>query len=471
MNKPAISATDIGKSFGQYEKIPVLKALSFSLQQGEKVGLVGPNGTGKSTLLKILAGVIEADTGKVACGKGLSVGYLEQEPYTETTLSGGERARKALDRILADEHDILLLDEPTNNLDIEILDQLEASIRASSKTYLIVSHDRYFLDKTASRIFELDPHMKSLSIYNGGFSDYLEERSRRIELQWKDYAEKMSKEKKLDASYSMKLSHIRAIEKVRMGIRKLHPKLHDKPDDAMLRDKEAKAGRRAKVMKNRLERFRKESEKIEKPIELPPLRIEFEHPERSGDKVFDVTGLVKRFPGRTIGPIDLSVRYGERISIAGKNGAGKTTLIKMLLGMLASDEGEIVRGTSVKVGYMPQSHDLTDNNTVKDEFLRLADMEETEGRKILARFRLSSDDMDKQVEDLSSGERSRLILALLVAQRANCLVLDEPSNHLDLEALESLEDALSRFTGTVIVVSHDRYFLERVALTRTVVIR
>lgn len=468
MNKPAISATDIGKSFGQYEKIPVLKAVNFSLQQGEKVGLVGPNGTGKSTLLKILAGVLESDSGKVAQGKGLSVGYLEQEPLSDTTLSGGERAQKALNRILADEHDILLLDEPTNNLDIDALDRLETFIRASDKTYLVVSHDRYFLDKTVSRIFELDPHTKSLSIYDGGFSDYLEERGRRIELQWKDYSEKVSKEKKLDASYSMKLSHIRSIEKVRMGIRNLHPKLHDKPDDAQLRDKEAKAGRRAKVMKGRLERFRKDSEEIEKPIELPPLRIEFEHPDRSGDKVFDATGLIKRFPGKAIGPLNLSVRYGERISIAGKNGAGKTTLIKMLLGTIVPDEGAITRGASVKVGYLPQGHDLTDDTMVKDEFLRLADMEETEGRKILARFRLSADDMDKKIGELSSGERSRLILALLVAQKANCLILDEPSNHLDLEALESLEDALSRFTGTVIVVSHDRYFLERVVVMRTV---
>lgn len=470
-NKPAISVTVVTKSYGSYGSFPVLKDISFSIQQGEKVGLVGPNGAGKTTLLKILAGLVEPESGRVTVGKGVSVGFLPQEPEKGAELSGGERSRRALRRIREDDHDLLLLDEPTNNLDIQALEELEAYVKASPKAFVIVSHDRHFLDQTVTKILEIDGHTRELSVFEGGFSDYMEERRKRVERQWADYADKVGEEKRLKKAFEQKVDHIRSIERVRLGIRKLHPKMHDKPDDAMLRDKEAQAGRRARVMKNRLERFRKDSAEIEKPKEFLPLEIDFESDARSGDKVFELTGVTKKMPRKTLGPLDFVIRQGERVLVSGPNGAGKTTLLRMLLGELAPDAGEIVRGASVRVGYLPQADALSSasEKTVRDVFLEsVPGLEESDGRKVLNRFKLAADDVKKRVADLSSGERSRLVFAVLAAQKANCLVLDEPSNHLDLEVLESLEDALKRFTGTIVVASHDRYFIDCVGFDRVI---
>lgn len=480
----------------------MLKDVSFSIQKGEKVGLVGPNGAGKTTLLKMVTGSIEHDAGTIVVPKHYSVGYIPQEfgehkdalvkdfvesqeygPFLKQVgideamlyrkigeLSGGERTKVGLLRILVAKQDLLLLDEPTNNLDLESLAFLEDFVKKSDKTFLIISHDRRFLDETVSRIFEIDEWTRGLKIYEGGFTDYMAEREHRIENEWAQYADKIEEEKRLEKTYDSRVQNIRDLEQVRLNNRYINPKEKEKPDDAAIRDKEAKAGRRARVMKERIEKYKEDMEHVERPKEPLPLKVRFDVPERSGDKVFDAIGVSKRMPTKTLGPIDFSIRYGDRVLIKGSNGTGKTTFIKMLLGEVKPDTGTIETGTTVRLGYLPQQQDLVSENTVRDEFLRhVTDIEEGIGRRLLNRFRLTAHDMGKKIRELSSGERSRLILAILMARKVNCLVLDEPSNHLDLEVLESLENALADFEGTLVVVSHDRFFVEKIKCNKELV--
>jgi len=499
-NKPALSVTNLSKN---YEQFTVLKDVSFSVQKGEKIGLVGPNGSGKTTLFKIITGLIEKDAGTITKAKTCSVGYIPQEfsgHIHETVrdfigsqeygallkqvginesilnrkigeLSGGERTKIGLLRILVAKQDLLLLDEPTNNLDIEALTFLGDYVKKSDKTFIIISHDRRFLDETVSKIFEIDEWSRGLKIYEGGFSDYAFQREKNIENAWSDYADKVEEEKRLLKSYDNKVQNIRDLEQVRLNNRYINPKEKEKPDDAVIRDKEAKAGRRARVMKDRIEKYKEDTVHIEKPKQPLPLRVEFDVPERSGDKVFDAVGVSKRMPMKRLGPIDFSIRYGDRVLIKGPNGTGKTTFIKILLGEVKPDTGTIEIGITVRLGYLPQQQDLVSGNTVRDEFLRhVADVEEGIGRRILNRFRLTTHDMGKKIHELSSGERSRLILAILMARKVNCLVLDEPSNHLDLEVLEALENALADFKGTLVVVSHDRFFVEKIKCNKELVL-
>jgi ATPase subunit of ABC transporter with duplicated ATPase domains len=497
-NKPILSVTDISKNYDQFV---VLKHIYFSIQKGEKIGLVGPNGSGKTTLFKIITGLIEKDVGIVTLSKSCSVGYIPQEfgEYKDATvrdfigsqeygaflkqvgldeaifsrkiseLSGGERTKVGLLRILVAKQDLLLLDEPTNNLDLEALTFLEEYVKKSEKTFIIISHDRRFLDETVHKIFEIDEWSRGLKIYEGGFSSYVIEREKNIENAWADYADKAEEEGRLLKSYNDKVQNIRDLEQVRLNNRYINPKEKEKPDDAAIRDKEAKAGRRARVMKDRIEKYKDDMSHVEKPKQPLPLRVEFDVPERSGDKVFDIIGATKQMPTKILGPLNYSIRYGDRVLVRGLNGSGKTTFIKMLIGELEPDTGIVEMGFTVRLGYLPQQQDFVSENTVREEFLRnVIDMEEGIGRRLLNRFRLSANDVDKKISELSSGERSRLILAILMARKVNCLVLDEPSNHLDLEVLESLEHALSQFKGTLVVVSHDRFFIEKIACSKEI---
>jgi len=464
LRKPIVSITNANKSFGTFV---VFKGADFAIHEGDKIGLVGPNGAGKTTLLRIIAGTENLDSGTMSRAKNISVGYVPQEHAVEA-LSGGEKTRKALDRIFTEDKDLLLFDEPTNNLDIPSLEALEKKVRESDKTFVIVSHDRRFLDNTVSKIIEIDGYDRLIRVYGGSFTEYMTAREMRIEKAWKDYGEKISEEKRIGTMVKQKISHIREIEKKRFGNRYLNPKEKEKPDDAVLRDKEARAGRRAKVMKNRLERFVEDTEHIEKPVQPLPLKMDFTETLRGSDKVFSLRGVKKQMGKKMIGPVDTDIRYGDRIHVTGTNGSGKTSLIRILIGDLTLDSGEIERGAQISIGYLPQETVFSSRETLRDAFLRLSKIEESEGRKILNRFRLTADDVGKRMTDLSSGERSRFILATLIAARPNCIILDEPSNHLDFEALESLENALGTFTGTLIVVSHDRYFIEKIGLTKEV---
>ncbi|MFA6269879.1 MAG: ABC-F family ATP-binding cassette domain-containing protein [Candidatus Paceibacterota bacterium] len=493
-NKPIISVTNLSKSFDNFV---VFKHANFSIQQGEKIGLIGSNGSGKSTLLKILNGLVKQDEGHLTVSKEMAIGYIPQEFDADkdqlvkdilktklnqseiisileklkigesmldrpiVKLSGGEKTKVALARIFLSKHNFLLLDEPTNNLDIEGLELLEKFVKESDKTFLIVSHDREFLDRTVNRIFEIDEVDRKLRIYDGNFSSYLQTRHARIEQEWAEYNDNVEKKIHLEKTVEDKLRRA------------------DKISRAELRDKDKMQGktkiewgqkifqRGAKLLKNRLENM----ENTEKPKIFLPLNINFEIEERSGDKVLELISITKNMPDQTLGPIDLVIQYGDKILITGENGSGKTTLLKMIMRQTSPDKGEIKYGTNLKIGYLPQQEDFVSEAKVKDEFIRLVKIEEGTARKILNRFKLSTEDVNKKIRELSSGERSRLIIAIIMAQKVNCLILDEPSNHLDLQVLESLEYAVKNFKGTLILVSHDRYFIKQIAPLKSFVIK
>ncbi len=492
-NRPIISATNLSKS---YENFTVFQHADFSIKQGEKIGLVGSNGSGKSTLLKILNGSIKPDEGNLLVSKGVDIGYIPQEFDTDKDclvkdflkvgqdqpefdplfkdlkignsildrsigkLSGGEKTKVALARVFLSKNDFLLLDEPTNNLDIRGLELLEKFVKESKKTFLIVSHDREFLDRTINRIFEIDEIDRKLRIYDGNFSLYLQARNTRIEKEWAEYGDNVEERNRLKKTVEEKLR--RADEISRSEIR-------DK--DKMLRDFKVERGqgafqRGAMLLKEKLE----STENVKKPKEFLPLNIKFEIEKRSGDKVIELISVTKKMPSQVLGPINLLVQYGDKILITGENGSGKTTLIKMMMKDILQDGGEIKHGTNLKIGYLPQQEDFVSDAKVKDEFVRLVKIEEGLARRILNRFKLSAEDVNKKIKDLSSGERSRLIIATIMAQKVNCLILDEPSNHLDLQALESLEYAVKNFEGTLILVSHDRYFIKQVMPLKSFVI-
>ncbi|MFZ2038691.1 MAG: ABC-F family ATP-binding cassette domain-containing protein [Minisyncoccia bacterium] len=496
-NNLICSVSDLNKNFVNFV---ALKNVNLTILEGEKIGLVGANGSGKTTLLKILAKLMPADSGVINIPKSLKVAYIPQEFHVHhdstvkdfiyslgtvaegelftllgrlelnpnllerqmSNLSGGEKTKIGLLRILLSDFDFYLLDEPTNNLDLKALAILEKFVKDSAKTFLIISHDREFLDQTVGKIAEINEHNHSLKVFAGNFTAYREQREADIEREWSKYNDKMQQAGKMEIDMDNKFSWMKKIEKVRFGIRDLPKNEKEKGCAAYLRDKEAKAGRRLRVAKDRLEKFEEDTEDIEKPKELLPLHVNFEIDKRSGDKVFEVKDVTKKFKNHSLGPINLEVTYGDRILITGNNGSGKTTLLKIILGQVKPDAGEIKTGQSIQLGYLPQTEDFLPENTLLEEFMKHTEIEEGTGRKLLNRFRLTVDDVHKKISQLSSGERSRLTLAIIMTRKANCLILDEPSNHLDLEVLSELEKALKDYKGTLIVVSHDRYFVKRV---------
>ncbi len=458
------SCSHISKSFGM---INILKDISFTISKNEKVGLVGPNGSGKSTLLKIIANLLEKDSGMISYSKETKIKYLPQIHLEEEKMSGGEIAKKILIPIISSDADLFILDEPTNNLDNDGLNMLENFIMKSSKSFLIVSHDRTFLDKIVTKIIEIDSVTKDSSIYNGNYSNYIEERERKVENQWKIYNDKIEKTEKLKTDLKNKLSWIKEIEKIRHSNSKIpKDKRKDKPTNADLRDREGRAGRRSKVAKNRFERFLSDNEEIEKPKHFLPLEIYFDNEEGS-TKVFSIKEIQKTIGKKIIGPIDFTINYGDRIHIIGKNGSGKTTLIKMIVGEIEYDSGLIEKGENVKIGYISQERWFNrTSKTVLEEFLEITKLDESNARRILNRFRITSEDIGKNISLISPGEYSRLVIAELLAIKPNCIILDEPSNHLDLEVMEELENALIDYKGTLIVVSHDRYFVNKIKLNK-----
>lgn len=495
-NKPIISCTDVSKS---YDTFKVLDHITLSIQKGEKIGLVGPNGGGKSTLLRILAGLELPDAGIVTRAKNLTIGYIPQDfrafynktvkEFTEETsnnsveflkahlekiyaklrlpisisdrkiseLSGGEQIKIALTRILLAPQEMLLLDEPTNNLDIEALNLFEDFVKQSSKTFLIISHDREFLDQTVSRVFEIDEISKSLHIYEGNYSTYMKERRARLERSWGEYSDDQEKRRRMENTIDQKLRKTEGLDKI---ISPDNDKLqfNFKVDRAKTMNQ-----RSAMLLKKRLSTM----EDVEKPKERLPLQVQFFSDERSGDKVFELKSIIKELPHHTLGPVDIIINYGDRWLITGPNGIGKTTFLRMLLGVIEPTKGMIFRGSRLHIGYLPQIEEILPSSTVRNEFLRITGLEEGLARRTLNRFKLTHEDVDKRISDLSAGERSRFILATLMSRNVNCIVLDEPSNHLDFEVLESLEQALKDFKGTAILVSHDRHFIKKLGDFKT----
>jgi ATPase subunit of ABC transporter with duplicated ATPase domains len=408
-----------------------------------RIGLVGPNGAGKSTLLRLLAGLEEPDAGRVRrTPPGLAVGYLAQERDGDGSRSGGQEARGALSELLRGGFDVLLLDEPTNDLDFAGLAWLERALASHPGSVVVISHDRAFLDRTVTRIVELDEWTCGTKEYSGGWSDYEAERERRRERHYRRWESSLAERRRIEEQQR------RMAEWERRGYGQGRKKK---------KSKDVKRTYGAKLAR---------VETAEKPYEPWELQLEIAPAVRSGDVVLRLERAVVERGGFRLGPLDLEVGWGDRLAVAGPNGSGKTTLLDALLGRLPLASGTRLLGAGVVLGELEQDRAaLTGPQTLLDVF---RDYEEGTARTLLAKFGLGADDVLRPAASLSPGERTRAGLALLTARGVNCLVLDEPTNHLDVEAIEELERALSAYDGTVILVTHDRRFLEAFAPGRTI---
>jgi ATPase subunit of ABC transporter with duplicated ATPase domains len=425
---------------------PILHEVTLAVPPGARIGVVGPNGVGKSTLLKIAAGLDEPDAGTVARSPStLTVGYMPQEANGDAPLSGGQASRKALDRILVDAYDVLLLDEPTNNLDFSGLARLERFMRTSPASIVVVSHDREFLDRTVTRVLELDEWTRQAKEYAGGWSEYEAERDRARGRQY--------------ARWEGSVEERRRIEEQAARMRQWEERGYGQ-------------GRKKKKSKDVKKAYAKKLERVEtveKPYEPWELHIPLAVTSRSGQVVARLEGVVVERGAFRLGPLDFGLDWGERVALTGPNGSGKTTVLDALLGKVPLAEGTRYVGPGVVLGELDQARGrFSGSESLLDTFCRAADVRTDEARTLLAKYGLGADDVLRAAGSLSPGERTRAAVALLVVRGVNCLLLDEPTNHLDLPAIEELEAALERYDGTVLLVTHDRRFLERFAATRTV---
>ncbi|MDR0876374.1 MAG: ABC-F family ATP-binding cassette domain-containing protein [Clostridiales Family XIII bacterium] len=429
----AVSASGLGLEYGIST---VIDDVSFTVNEGEKIGIVGPNGAGKSSLIRILMGEIEATSGGYSIGKALRVGHLRQEKIAapgKETLSGGERARGELEALFLDKPDIILLDEPTNHLDLTMLAWLERRVKAYPGTLLIISHDRYFLDRTVSRIFEIEGGR--LKAFKGNYTAYREKKRALAEAE--------------ERAYEQSMAEIR------------------RQEDLIRHFKERgteKLAKRAASREKRLAHIERPSAPTGLRAEKQRIQVNFGGARRSGDDVFVAEGLSKAY-GETLlfTGVDLRIERGEKVCMIGRNGVGKTTLLKILTGALPADTGWVERGVGVKIGvYDQHQQNIPPDSTPLAQIHNiLPQLPETEIRKMLGRFLFRGDKVFQDTGTLSGGEKARLSLLKLIVSGANTLLLDEPTNHLDIASMEAVEDALTEFDGTLLVISHDRYLLER----------
>jgi len=436
----SLVAAGVSKSYGAE---PALTDVSLVVPPRARIGLVGPNGAGKSTLLRLLAGLEEPDAGRIRrTPAALAVGYLAQERDGAGARSGGEEARAALTAVLRGGFDVLLLDEPTNDLDFAGLAWLERALASHPGSAVVVSHDRAFLDRAVTRIVELDEWTRGATEYSGGWSEYEAERVRRRDRHHRRWEASVTERRGIEEQAR------RMAEWERRGYGQGRKKK---------KSKDVKRTYGAKLAR---------VETVEKPYEPWELHLALAPAARSGDVVVRLEHAVVERGTFTLGPLDLEVGWGERLAIAGPNGSGKTTLLDALLGRLPLAAGSRLLGAGVVLGELEQDRAaLTGPQTLLEVF---RDFEEGMARTLLAKFGLGADDVLRAASSLSPGERTRAGLALLTARGVNCLVLDEPTNHLDVEAIEELERALAGYDGTVILVTHDRRFLEAFAAGRTI---
>jgi ATPase subunit of ABC transporter with duplicated ATPase domains len=443
-SRGTLAATDITKSFGGET---ILDGVSLTVPQRARIGIVGPNGVGKSTLLHLLAGLEEPDSGRVVRRpRDLTVRYLAQQ-RERPGLSGGEAARAALREIFDADDDVLLLDEPTNDLDFDGLALLERFVARTPSAIVVVSHDRAFLERAVTRIVEFEAETRRVREFAGSWADY--ERAREAERRLHE------------AAYGQYVDERARFESL----------LHDRRDQARaggrMASRRGTQALRSKVRQaeRRLERL----DRVDKPWAPWRLQLSLETGPRAGDVVARLSGAVVERNGFSLGPVDLEIGWGERIAIVGRNGSGKTTLLRALVGDLPLAAGTRSLGSGVRIGELDQARLLfTTADSLLDRFTTESGLRSEEARTLLAKFGLGADHVNRRADSLSPGERTRAVLALMSARGVNCLVLDEPTNHLDLEAIEELEHAVASFEGTVLLVTHDRRFLEAFRATRTI---
>ena len=431
----------VTKSYGAQV---VLAGVDLVVPPDARIGLVGPNGAGKSTLLRLLAGLETPDRGTVRRSPGLSVGLLAQE-RADGPVSGGEAARAALASLRRGPFDVLLLDEPTNDLDFAGLRRLEKFVNDFDGAAVIVSHDRAFLDGTVNRIVELDEWTHRTTEYAGGWSEYEAERARRRARHYERWESSVAERERIEEQ----ARRMRQWEERGYG--------------------QGRKKKRQKDVKKAYARKLARVETVEKPYEPWELRLGLAPAARSGDVVVRLERAeIVRGPFR-LGPVDLEVRWGDRLALTGPNGSGKTTLLDALLGRLPLAAGTRWLGPGVVLGELEQRREtFSGGERLLDRFVDESRLAPEDARTLLAKFDLGADDVLRTAASLSPGERTRAVLALLSAGGVNCLVLDEPTNHLDVEAIEELERALAGYEGTVLLVTHDRLFLDRFGATRTI---
>ena len=431
LNVSMLSKAYVGKT--------VLKDVSFHLEDKEKAAIVGINGSGKTTLLRCILGIEEADEGSIAFSKEKKMDYLAQQHAdieTENedydTLSGGQKTRKRLEEILQEKPDLLILDEPTNHLDIGSIQWLEKVLKRYDGAVLLVSHDRYFLDRIVTKVIDLE--RGKVRMYQGNYSAYAEKKRQLREAEWKAFQNQQAEIKHQEA----------VIEKLKQ----------------FNREKSIKRAESREKMLSKVER-------LEKPEELEnEMKLLFSPRESSGNDVLMAKELGKSYDGkRLFSHGTFSLQKGEHVALIGDNGTGKTTLLKILNGLVQADEGEFRLGSKVKIAYYDQEHAVLNMEKTLFEEIQdtYPDMNNTKVRNVLAAFLFTGDDVYKRIQDLSGGEQGRVSLAKLMLSDANFLILDEPTNHLDIQGKEVLEEAIRNYEGTVLYVSHDRYFINKTA--------
>ena len=417
----------------------MLKDVSFHLEDKEKAAIVGVNGSGKTTLLRCILGIEEADEGSIAFSKEKKMDYLAQQHADIETenedydaLSGGQKTRKRLEEILQEKPDLLILDEPTNHLDIGSIQWLEKVLKRYDGAVLLVSHDRYFLDRIVTKVIDLE--RGKVRMYQGNYSAYAEKKRQLREAEWKAFQNQQAEIKHQEA----------VIEKLKQFNREKSIKRAESREKMLLK-----------------------VERLEKPEELEnEMKLLFSPRESSGNDVLMAKELGKSYDGkRLFSHGTFSLQKGEHVALIGDNGTGKTTLLKILNGLVQADEGEFRLGSKVKIAYYDQEHAVLNmEKTLFDEIQdTYPDMNNTKVRNVLAAFLFTGDDVYKRIQDLSGGEQGRVSLAKLMLSDANFLILDEPTNHLDIQGKEVLEEAIRNYEGTVLYVSHDRYFINKTA--------
>jgi ATPase subunit of ABC transporter with duplicated ATPase domains len=434
----SITLVDVSVSHGADE---VFSGVSLTVGAGSRIGVVGPNGVGKTTLLRLLAGLEEPERGQVRLNPpGIAVGYLPQERDAENR-SGGQAARARLAELFRADPDVYCLDEPTNDLDFEGLEWLERLVKGARGSVVVVSHDREFLDRMVTRIVELEEGRHRLREWPGGWSEYEAARSRAREAQYRRFEAADERRREIESLLSE-----------RRGQACAHGRGAGRRGTHALMSKVRQAERA-------LERV----EQVEKPFEPWELHLELEPAPRGGDLVVRLEGAVVERGGFRLGPIDLDVHRGDRLVVAGRNGSGKSTLLGALTGAFPLVAGRRQLGTGAVLGELEQTRDRF---TVDAPLVQAFGDPQEQARTLLAKFGLGADDVLRPARTLSPGERTRAQLAWLSAQGVNCLILDEPTNHLDLPAIEELEAGLAGYPGTIVLVTHDRRLLERFGETR-----